>query len=718
MEIRKEYGKFATEKNYIMSLDTVLKIGRVLKNSDNHLKHFKYVQPCPKDKKGNYLLCLSFKVKDDFSIDFNSVSIVPENQRENLYYLRYKTSDSDSSPAKYVYGDIFYHIDKQFDKNGKLKEGEEKGNYVIFKKNAFENAKDVRESYVKHFIEISEKEKGKKEKKQLLDSVLKFIRGGETNDDSITLTQKYPIIAFWKAFNDNKETIEKILRFAPVYNKAHEIKNIENEYIKYLFDNKFKDIKKLIGNKQHEELSEEEKRLLLNYAEHEVFIHFRFEDEEQWHKHSATTSPSPRPSGSGDEEQWYKHSAFKIIVQMLNREISSTQNENMIVPIKSIYRTLCSGNDKNDIQFPNFSFDNSYKSFGFTNEQFEDLLYANSVLNTPKIWLKGTDINIFVFPANYEGDTIDADKYESFFFDKKSESSLFEFNFLNFEDDSDKSSVKFDFVFSNTGGNTTIDLIEISGIEKSQLLRIQNRITDAEHCISKNKEETLGWSNVNMSFERSFIDIMGVPSIEKGKVVFKNQVKKNGKLVPYAPYQSHMLKVLPQIYTETYYNDDVLLRKAIEKIEFSIRNGDEYGNFSLLKYDLILIFEIQNSKNNRYMEILQSESYGIGLLLGSLAQNLSLEINSFEKNYVGNLTRRISTMDNFIRLKNDIEQKLIMHDKSRYTFQTSYELAQKVKEFKSQYDKDECAFGFLESYFKPIPSKQSNSTDNEVNNNK
>ena len=169
-----------------------------------------------------------------------------------------------------------------------------------------------------------------------------------------------------------------------------------------------------------------------------------------------------------------------------------------------------------------------------------------------------------------------------------------------------------------------------------------------------------------------------------------------------------MLKVLPLIYTETYFNDDVLLRKVIEKVEFSIRNGDEYGNFSLLKYGLMLIYEIQNSKNNKYMEIMQSESYGIGLLLGTLAKELSLEINSFEKNYVGNLTRRISTMDDFIRLKNDIEQKLIMHDKSKYTFQTSYELAQKVKEFKTQYDKDECAFGFLESYFKPIQKSENN----------
>lgn len=668
-----------------MSLDTVLKIGKVLRNSDNSLKHFKYVST-PTDKEGNDPLCIVIPIKKDYTFNFDEISIVSENERKNLYYLRYKTSDSDSSSAKYVYGDILYKIDRRLDNKGKIKEGKESGNYVILNKNAFDNAEDVRKSYIKYFIEISSQVKSKKEQNKLIDGVQKYISDGKTNEFITSLLQMFPIIAFWRSFYENKDKIEKILRFAPVYEKSREVGDIEDEYIKYLFEYKIKDINKIIGTKRNDELSDEEKNLLLKYAEHEVFVHFRFDE----------------------NEQWYTHSAFQLITKMLNREISSVQNGNMIVPIKSICRTLCSGNQKNDIQFPNFRFDNSYKSFGFTSEQFEDFMYASSVLNMPRIWLKGTDINIFVFPAKCEGDAIDADKYEAFFFDKKSESSLFDFDFLNFEDDDEESSVRFDFVFSNTGGNTTIDLIEISGIEKSQLFRIRKKISDAECKISEIKADSLNWTNINMSIEKSFVDILGNPTIEQDLVVFKNQVKKNGKLAPYAPYQSHMLKVLPLIYTETYFNDDVLLLKVIEKVEFSVRNGVEYGNFSLLKYDLMLIYEIQNSKNNRYMEIMQSESYGIGLLLGSLAKNLSLEINSFEKNYVGNLTRRISTMDDFIRLKNDIEQKLIMHDKSKYTFQTSYELAQKVKEFKSQYDKDECAFGFLESYFKPITKSENN----------
>ena len=103
--------------------------------------------------------------------------------------------------------------------------------------------------------------------------------------------------------------------------------------------------------------------------------------------------------------------------------------------------------------------------------------------------------------------------------------------------------------------------------------------------------------------------------------------------------------------------------------------------------------------------MINSQSYQIGLLLGSLSKNLTLEINSFEKNYVGTLLRRIGNLPDFIKMKNDVEQKLIMHDKTKYTFQISYDLAQRVKEFDWFYDKEECAFGFFESYFKPIEKK-------------
>lgn len=85
-----------------MSLETVLQIGKVLRNSENSLKYFKYVEPCPKDKDGNWPICITIPVKEDFSFDWEGMKITPENQREKLYYLRYSTSDNDSSPKKYL----------------------------------------------------------------------------------------------------------------------------------------------------------------------------------------------------------------------------------------------------------------------------------------------------------------------------------------------------------------------------------------------------------------------------------------------------------------------------------------------------------------------------------------------------------------------------------------------------------------------------------------
>ena len=196
--------------------------------------------------------------------------------------------------------------------------------------------------------------------------------------------------------------------------------------------------------------------------------------------------------------------------------------------------------------------------------------------------------------------------------------------------------------------------------------------------------------------EYSFRNILGNPQYDERTK--KVTIKANPK------YQSHILKILPLIYTDNYHHDDVLLFAFIQNVEYSIRSSD--NKFNLLKFDLEYLLTIQNSQNNSFMKITNSESYHVGILLGSLAKNLSQEIKSFEKNYVGNLTRRISNISDFIKMKNDVEQKLIMHSKSKYTFKISHDLALKVKHFKGRYDKEECAFGFFESYFKPIVKKQ------------
>lgn len=671
-----------------MSLDTILRIGRVLKNgSEKPMKHFRYVsQPSFSDD----VVFLSIPLKEDYIFDWGNICVVPEKDREQMFFLRYKTSDQDSSAAKYVFGDISYAVNRAFDNKGKLKDAVEKGNYILQKSNAFDNACKIREEYIKGMVEsFFNDAKTKQDKNYLVADIRKYLNEDFANEQVANIVDAFPILFFWKSFIKNKDKIEECLRYAPIYQNKKVLNcDVEKEYLDYLFECKYDKIKKAINNKRLDEITEGERQNLLNFADHTVFVHFDFPVENQWYKQT---------------------DVFEFIVNSLNLELVTKQNEQKFVPKKSLYRTLCSGDDKNDVQFPCFHYANSYKSFAFAdNEQFNDFLYANAVINKPKMWLKRTNINIYVFPASFSDDDIDAKEYENFFFNNATENSLFHFDFLSFDDETDKSIfTRFDFVFSDSGGNTTKDLIEIDGIEKSSLLRVRERISKAEKSISREKEEDLGWSNVKLSLETAFGDLLGKCGFSSGQVVFDRDC-------PY--YQSHMLKVLPLIYTENYYEDKDLLKNLIDRVEFTIRNGEEkdYGNYSRLKYDLKLVMCIQNNQNSKYMEITESKSYQIGLLLGQLAKNLSQEINSFEKNYVGNLTRRISTMNDFIRLKNDIEQKLVMHDKVKFTYNISYELAQKVKDFDAKYDKEECAFGFLESYFMPI--KKSEINNGSINN--
>lgn len=114
-----------------MSLDTVLKIGNILRNSKEKMSFSNAVTSCPKDNKGCWPFCLCLPVDKDFNIIFDKASIVPENQRNNLYYLKYKTSGNDTS-CKYMFGDIYYSVKGTLSNNGAISISED-GNYRLAK---------------------------------------------------------------------------------------------------------------------------------------------------------------------------------------------------------------------------------------------------------------------------------------------------------------------------------------------------------------------------------------------------------------------------------------------------------------------------------------------------------------------------------------------------------------------------------------------------------
>lgn len=714
-----------------MSLNTILQIGKVLRSSENNLKYFKYVEPCPRDKDGNWPICITIPVKEDFTFNWEGMEITPENQCEKLSYLRYSTSDNDSSPKKFLFGDICYTRKSEIDKNGKIKGIKDFGNFTFekgfgnaflngqktyeeiiaglhsaaIKSVVFENVEEKNYESVMKFILNNYKSEPKNEipkiliqYSQVIDTAIKNLKQLDVEND---------FVQFRETFKKDLENINKLLLFAPVFEffmndkevvmKSLSNMNILHEYYLNVVKSKSQSVLKRLLNKDEtlESYSNETRNKFLQFADFTVFIHFKF-------------------SKDGKTLNWYQfNKTFDCIKDKLNSEITNRTRQGL-VPSKSIYRTLCSGNYKNDIQFPSFGIDNSYKSFAFINkEQFEDFLFTGSILNKPFRRLKYTEIDMFVYPVSISGEEISSKDYDDFFFENKDETRL-EYDPI-FSIISNEGSIRFnrfDFVFADNSGNTTTDLIELSGVEKSTLRTISQRIETAAREINLERYSELdSMSEYNrLHIEISFRNILGNTFVDSnGYLVFK----------PNEKFKSHLLKVLPLIYTANYYNDDLLLPSFVQVSEYIARNIEKkfiWYNYANLKYHFKFLKKIQNTKTDRFMEITTSESYQIGFMLGEMAKNLSQEINSFEKNYVGNLTRRLGTLSDFIKLKNEIEQKLIMHDKSKFTFQTSYGLAQKVKEFNTRYDKEECAFGFMESYFKRIPKKDAATIEEDQTN--
>ena len=66
----------------------------------------------------------------------------------------------------------------------------------------------------------------------------------------------------------------------------------------------------------------------------------------------------------------------------------------------------------------------------------------------------------------------------------------------------------------------------------------------------------------------------------------------------------------------------------------------------------------------KWKQCTNSNSYKAGKLLGQLAQPVSWEIKSFEKNYVGLLSRRISDKEGLIAFSNFINEKLAIHERA------------------------------------------------------
>lgn len=630
-----------------MSLDTVLKIGNILRNSKEKMSFSNAVASCPKDNKGCWPFCLCLPVDKDFNIIFDKASIVHENQRNNLYYLKYKTSGNDTS-CKYMFGDIYYSVKGTLGNNGSISISED-GNYRLAKSQ-------------------SSFDKGNADYKSICSSL----------DFSIEEITEFKQIR--TGFGREQTMLERILKYAPAIICYFENQNgsfkeyIDNEdYLKNICciinkENNKKKLEKLREAKGDEEL------LQLNSAS--IFLHFSYED------------------GNGDEKSWYDFSkTFELITRKMLKEYVAETKRGLVLN-KNLWHTICSGDKKNDIQFPNFDLENRYKTRGFTESDIEDLFYGVPYAKKGKM-ISGSEYKLIVLPF---GNNLKADDLK-LFTEKKNESSIILSN--EYCDDlissalgSSSTFTSFDFIFVKSGGTKPdTDLIEISNITRSALNRVDSRNKNIAHQVyaERNKEIKV---DMSLSICRSFSNLLGDVQLDStGKV----------KIAASKKYESHILKVLPLIYKENYYNDPYLLHSFVTNVESVTRIGEGSFWYKILKYDLMFILSIQNNKQNKYMEITNSASFKLGVKIGKMSKPLKNSIGSFEKNYVGLLSRRVSTKEDCIRFVTDISQKLVMHDGIWATMcaEVCDDLANLSE---SEYDKDKLSFGFLDGYFKYEPT--------------
>jgi len=377
--------------------------------------------------------------------------------------------------------------------------------------------------------------------------------------------------------------------------------------------------------------------------------------------------------------------------------VSKYAKTNKVVLEKYIYKTLggCT---------PGFSDDAKYKNRLFETDEIISLLYAKTATEKPIIRIG--NIGILALPHS---DSIKSEQIVDFFERKKDNSTDDKINEesekesdinTNIDNESDSlfadliendfvNKVKFDIVFTNipkSASGVYTDMIEITDIEKSLLERVNTNIINKRQEVMAAARKAMPNNShlFNFQIRISYLKIFGDATRDKKK------------------YYSHLLRIIPQIYTDTFYEDPLLLPTFINKVEYNIRNNGQ--GFNTLKYDLYFLFNIQ--KKNCLMNIMESKSYALGKALGAMATpfaawRTNCPIKSFEKMYVGNLSRRSGSIKELVQFADYINEKLVIHEKAYETERKAYEqFINTIKTFGTEkYDKYNFSLGFFEVYF-------------------
>jgi hypothetical protein len=668
-------------------LDTVLEIGRALRDPDNREKgliHHRYVERCPMGEDDD-VLRLRIPVTEDFEIDLDGMKVIQDERlMEKLFYLKYKMSDA-SSMTKYVFGDIYFTQVKGDGKSpGYYRLPNPESGAAMFRKGSFDRgSEDASEIIAREQSLLSDDSDGKS-------TIAKFRSALESSVDSSLRTVdllerllKYQ--AGVRSLIEQGKTVDRqilqdkpLLRFEAARRTFGEVEagRYSKQRFRGLLDEpepEWDDVKQ----------SEQAIEALANYASGNIFLHFDLAGE-HWYEQESAMQAIDQQFVSKFAERFKKGGYEGAVLQ------------------KYLYKAMSS--PESSLQIPNFDSENQHRIRLFSENELMNLFYAINMAKQAKF--RSSDVKVVVLPRGEDMSADDVTRFmqsaksleeaeeqeEEFRADATNESGQHIDDLLDsILADATKDIVEFDLIFSEADSRgQDADLVELSGVSRSFLQRVRERIGRIRRSVEAEYRGAVGRELEDLTIYRAFRALLSGVGQDQPR------------------YQRHLYRMLPKIYTETYYQDPLLLPSLVDQAEKEVRDGDfPKATFNRLNHYFRFLTRIQNTKpeGKHLMQITESRDYQLGRPLGVMARPLRWRIKSFEKNYIGNLRRRIATIDDLIEFKNEIEEMLVRQEVAQMTSvdEARQELAEHFDSMKenARLDKNRCALGFFESYFEP-----------------
>jgi len=664
-------------------LDTVLEIGRALRDPDNRekgLRHHRYVQACPSGEEED-VLCLRIPVSADCEIDLDGIQVLrDERVREKLFFLKYKSSGADTT-TKYIFGDIYFTQEQggfTGSSPGYYRLADPDSGAATQRKGSFDRGEDDASEIIEREKQVASAE---------ADSVIQALRDDLRKTVEPTQHRKIDLVERLLRYQSGvKELLERgetvdtdllldksRLQFADAKRAFAEVKS--GHYSKRRFRSVLDEAEPVWEDVKD---AEEAIRGLSDYASGQIFLHFDIGGEHWYEQESAMQA---------FDQQF---------VSKFAESVSKGEYDGSVLR-KYIYKTMLPSR-----QLPEFDPENQHRIRLFSEEELMDLFYAIDMAKTSKF--RSGDVKVVVLPR---GENMSAEDVTRFMQGVKSleeateQEGEFRGGTATQEEeapvdqvldaalsDAPKPIREFDLVFSEADSRgQDADLVELSGVSRSFLEQVRRQIGEARRWIQNEYEQAMGGQQLEpLNVYAAFGELLSGIGQDQPR------------------YQRHLYRMLPKIYTKTYHRDPLLLPSLIEQTEKSVRDGEgPHFKFNRLHHYFRFLCHLQT--NNPLMEINESPSYKLGKPLGVMARPLRSRISSFEKNYVGNLRRRLATLDDLIEFKNEIEEMLVRHEAAKMTSvdEARQQLSEHLSRMASnnRIDKNRCALGFFESYFEP-----------------